>query len=187
MRSNARNIEAVIRSAKVLIVDDEFYMCKIIRTLLLSAGVTDVHEAGDGASGLAAISALDPDVVILDWQMAGMDGAEFVRRVRSPVKFPFPNVPIIMRTGHGEHSRVVEAMRLGVHEFLAEPVTAKALHERLASVLLNSPPMAKRDDHYRPAPRKLQHPRPDFQDLQRQGDPGAKAVASRRSTGQPRM
>jgi hypothetical protein len=74
-----------------------------------------------------------------------------------------------------------------VHEFLAEPVTAKALHERLASVLLNSPPMVKRDDHYGPAPRKLQRPPPDFQDLRRQGDPGAKAVASRRSTGQPRM
>src|SRR5260370_34706401 len=84
MRSNARNIEVVIRSAKVLIVDDEFYMCKIIRTLLLSAGVTDVHEAGDGASGLAAISALDPDVVILDWQKAGMDGVEFVRRGAPP-------------------------------------------------------------------------------------------------------
>src|SRR5260370_13815719 len=92
MRSNARNIEVVIRSAKVLIVDDEFYMCKIIRTLLLSAGVTDVHEAGDGASGLAAISALDPDVVILDWQMAGMDGVEFGRRVRRAAQVSVPDM-----------------------------------------------------------------------------------------------
>src|SRR5260370_41961688 len=167
----------VMRSAEVLIVDGEFYMCKIIRTVLLSAGVADVYEAGDGASGLADISALDPDVGILDWQMAGMDGVEFVRRVRSPGKFPFPNVPIIMRTGHTEHSRVVEAMRLGGHEFLAEPVTAKALHERLASVLLNSPPMLQRDDHYGPAPRKVQHPRPDLHDLQRHGAPAATTSA----------
>jgi two-component system chemotaxis response regulator CheY len=152
--NSARNGEAVIRSARVLIVDDEFYMRKVIRTLLLSMGVTDVHDAGDGASGLAAIGALDPDVVILDWQMVGMNGPEFVRRVRSPDTFAFPNVPIVMLTGHGEQSRVVEAMRLGVHEFLVKPVSGTALHERLASVLLNPRPMVKRGAYYGPAPRQ---------------------------------
>ena len=100
-------------------------MRKVIRTLLLSMGVTNVHDAPDGASGLDAIGALDPDVVILDWQMDGMNGPEFVRRVRARRRFPHPNVPIIMLTGHGEHSRVVEAMRLGVHEFLVKPVSAR--------------------------------------------------------------
>jgi two-component system, chemotaxis family, chemotaxis protein CheY len=174
MQSNARTIEAVIRSAKVLIVDDEFYIRKIIRTLLLSMGTSDVHDVPDGASGLSAISALDPDVVILDWQMAGMNGPEFVRRLRAPDAFAFPNVPIIMLTGHGEHSRVVEAIRLGVHEFLVKPVSGKALHERLASVLMNPRPMVKRGDYYGPAPRKLSRSTPE---------PGA----TRRSTGQPRM
>ena len=65
----------------------------------------------DGASGLLAITAVNPDVVILDWQMAGVSGLEFVRRVRSPDKFPFPYVPIIMLAGHGERSRVAQAMR----------------------------------------------------------------------------
>jgi two-component system, chemotaxis family, chemotaxis protein CheY len=161
MQSSAENIEAVIRSAKVLIVDDEFYMRKVIRTLLLSMGVTDVHDAPDGAGGLLAISATDPDVVILDWQMAGMSGPEFVRQVRAPDTFPFPNVPIIMLAGHGEHSRVVEAMRLGVHEFLVKPVSGKALHERLASVLMNPRPMAKRGDYCGPAPRKWSRPTPE--------------------------
>jgi len=174
MQSSVKNIEAVIGSAKVLIVDDEFYMRKVIRTLLLSMGVTDVHDAPDGASGLLSISATDPDVVILDWQMAGMSGPEFVRQVRAADTFPFPNVPIIMLTGHGEHSRVVEAMRLGVHEFLVKPVSGKALHERLASVLMNPRPMVMRGDYYGPAPRKLSRPTPE---------PGA----TRRSTGQPRM
>jgi two-component system, chemotaxis family, chemotaxis protein CheY len=143
MKTDTNNTEAVIRSAKILVVDDEFSMRKVIRALLLSMDVTDVHDAGDGESGLAAICALDPDVVILDWQMAGMNGREFVRRVRSPDTFPIPNVPIIMLTGHGEHARVVEAMRLGVHEFLVKPVSGKALHERLASVLSRPRPMAK--------------------------------------------
>jgi two-component system chemotaxis response regulator CheY len=141
--TSAKNSEAVIRSARVLIVDDEFTVRKVIRTLLLSEGVTDMHDAGDGASGLAAINALAPDVVILDWQMAGMNGPEFVRQVRSSDTSAFSNVPIIMLTGHGEQSSVVEAMRLGVHEFLVKPVSGKALHERLASVLLNPLPRAE--------------------------------------------
>ena len=173
MQSNTRNIETVIKAARVLIVDDEFYMRKVIRTLLLPVGVTDVHDAPDGASGLMAISALDPDVVILDWQMDGMNGPEFVRRVRSPDTFPFPNVPIIMLTGHSEHSRVVEAMRLGVHEFLVKPVSGKSLYERLASVLLHPRPMVKSGNYYGPAPRKLHLPTPDFQNLD--GDSRAQA------------
>jgi two-component system, chemotaxis family, chemotaxis protein CheY len=171
MQSNTNNIEAVIRSAKVLIVDDEFYMRKVIRTLLLSVGVTDVHDTPDGASGLAAISVLDPDVVILDWQMDGMNGPEFVRRVRAPDQFAYPNVPIIMLTGHSEHSRVVEAMRLGVHEFLVKPVSSKALNERLASVLLHPRPMVRRGDHYGPAPRKLPRGAANFPSPEPQSSP----------------
>jgi CheY-like chemotaxis protein len=167
--AHAKTVEAVIKAAKVLIVDDEFFMRKVIRTLLLAMGVTDVHDAADGASGLAAVPALDPDVVILDWQMAGINGPEFVRRVRSPMQFAHPNVPIIMLTGHGEHSRVIEAMRLGVHEFLVKPVSAKALHERLVSVLLNPRPMVKRGAYYGPAPRTLRPLPLDTLDLAQPG------------------
>jgi DNA-binding response OmpR family regulator len=147
--------EEVIRRAKVLVVDDEFYMRKVIRTLLLSMGVTNVHDAADGERGLDAILVEEPDVVVLDWEMAGMDGTEFVRRVRSPATFARPNVPIIMLTGHGEHWRVVQAMRLGVHEFLLKPVSADALRARLASVLLKPRPMVRRDGYYGPEPRKI--------------------------------
>jgi CheY-like chemotaxis protein len=151
--SDAKDIGAAIGSAKILIVDDEFTMRKVVRTLLLAMGVTDVHDAPDGLSGLAAIAALDPDVVLLDWQMAGMNGPDFVRRVRSPGMFPYPNVPIVMLTGHGEHSGAVEAMRLGVREFLVKPVSGKALHERLLSVLASPHPMVKRGSCYGPSPR----------------------------------
>ena len=126
------SVEARIKSARILLVDDEFTMRKVLRMLLLSMGVTDVREAGDGESALATIGALDPDVVLLDWQLEGMNGPEFVRRLRASGKV---NVPLIMLTGHGEPSRAIEAMRLGVHEFLIRPVSAAALSERLASVL----------------------------------------------------
>jgi two-component system, chemotaxis family, chemotaxis protein CheY len=140
---------------KVLIVDDEHYTRKVIRTLLVSIGCTKIHEANDGAHGLEAIRAIHPDIVLLDWEMPGIDGATFVRRVRSPGTFPLPNVPIIMLTGHGERSRVLEAVRLGVHEFLLKPVSSNALQARILSVLTKPRTMVKRGDYYGPEPRKL--------------------------------
>jgi two-component system chemotaxis response regulator CheY len=178
MHSIAMNYDAMVRSAKVLIVDDEFCMRKLIRTLLLSIAVTKVHDAPDGARGLDALAAVKPDVVILDWQMSDMSGIEFVRRVRSPETFPLPGVPIVMLTGRGEPWRVVEAMRLGVHEFLLKPVSADALHARLASVVLEPRRMARRADYAGPERRKV----PSAISLERDASLQAPRQSSRSST-----
>ena len=151
--SSDSSIDALIKSAKVLIVDDEYYTRKVVRTLLTAAGIADVHDAADGSSGLDAIRALAPDVVLLDWEMPGMDGSEFMRAVRSPNSFPYPNVPIIMLTCHGERSHVLEAMRLGVHEFLLKPVSSSALVARIVHVLSNPRRMVRRGNYYGPEPR----------------------------------
>src|SRR4029450_630998 len=110
--SKADSVRTLMGLIKVCIVDDEHYTRKVIRTLLVSIGCTKIHEANDGAHGLEAIRAIHPDIVLLDWEMPGIDGATFVRRVRSPGTFPLPNVPIIMLTGHGERSRVLAGGRL---------------------------------------------------------------------------
>jgi len=126
-----------LTSARVLLVDDEYYMRKVVRTMLLGLGIRTVYEAEDGATGLALIRAHAPDAVILDWEMPGLNGASFVRLVRTPESFPLPDIPIIMLTGHGERARVVEAMCLGVNEFLLKPVSTKSLRDRMVSVLVN--------------------------------------------------
>jgi two-component system, chemotaxis family, chemotaxis protein CheY len=142
-------------ATKVLVVDDELYMRKVVRTLLMSIGVRTIYEAPDGPSGLEHIRSMAPDVVILDWEMPGLDGAGFVRMVRSPDTFPFPDIPIIMLTGHGERRRVIEAVQIGVNEFLLKPVSSKALQDRLVSVLAKPRALVKSGDYYGPAPRKM--------------------------------
>jgi two-component system chemotaxis response regulator CheY len=142
-------------SARILLVDDEQYMRKVVRTMLLGMGVRNVAEAHDGPSGLQMIRNQAPDVVILDWEMPGLNGASFMRMVRSPETFPLPNVPVIMLTGHGEKARVVEAVCLGVNEFLLKPVSTKALRDRLTAVLCNPRPMVSSGPYYGPTPRKL--------------------------------
>ena len=100
-----KDLAACFAAAKVLVVDDDLYMRKVVRMLLLSIGVRQIFEAPDGPSGLDAIRNRAPDVVILDWEMPGLDGAALGRMVRSPATFPYPDVPIIMLTGHGQRSR----------------------------------------------------------------------------------
>jgi two-component system chemotaxis response regulator CheY len=153
--TDQKDLPALFAATKVLVVDDEHYMRKVVRTLLMSIGIRTVYEAPDGPTGLEAIRTLSPDVVIVDWQMPGLDGAGFVRMVRSPETFPFPNVPIIMLTGHGERSRVVEAVQIGVNEFLLKPVSSKALHGRLVSVLTKPRPIVQSGTYYGPVPRNL--------------------------------
>src|SRR6478735_8463405 len=92
-----RLLQPKIEALKVLVVDDDQYMRKVVRTMLNAIGVKTVYEAPDGASGLEAIRRENPDLVIVDWEMPLIDGAQFVRLVRSPGEFPMPDVAIIGR------------------------------------------------------------------------------------------
>jgi two-component system, chemotaxis family, chemotaxis protein CheY len=154
-KHSKKQIEAIIQSLCVLVVDDNQYMRKMIRTLLVNCGVKDIYEATDGIAALDSIRTVAPDVVILDWEMPLLSGPELVRIVRSPGVFPMPDVPIIMLTGHGERWRVVEAVRLGVNEYLTKPVSAKSLYDRLVAITLQPRPNVQLGDYYGPEPRKL--------------------------------
>jgi two-component system chemotaxis response regulator CheY len=148
-----RSLRKTIEAMKVLVVDDEQYMRKVVRTMLLAVGVKTIYEAEDGYAGLDTICRYKPDLVVVDWEMPGMDGSTFVRMVRSPKEFPFPDVPIIMLSGHGDRWRVVEAAKLGAHEYLLKPVSTRALHERIAAILTVPRPFITLDGYYGPAPR----------------------------------
>ncbi len=154
-KHSKQEIETVIQSLCVLVVDDNQYMRKVVRTLLVNCGVKDIYEATDGIAALDSIRTVAPDVVILDWEMPLLSGPELVRIVRSPGVFPMPDVPIIMLTGHGERWRVVEAVRLGVNEYLTKPVSAKSLYDRLVAITLQPRPNVQLGDYYGPEPRKL--------------------------------
>jgi two-component system chemotaxis response regulator CheY len=158
MQSVTSRYEKVLQSIELLVVEDNQYMRKVVRNMLVNLGVKTIHEASDGIAGLEAIRMFAPDIVILDWEMPLLNGAELARIVRSPGVFPVPDVPIIMLTAHVERWRVVEATRLGVHEFLKKPVSGKALLDRMLSILTNPRPMVRLGDYYGPEPRKHYEP-----------------------------
>jgi two-component system chemotaxis response regulator CheY len=151
----SKDLQDQIASLKVLIVDDEYYMRKVVRTMLLAMGIKFVTEADNGMAGLEAIKQHRPDIVIVDWEMPLIDGAQFVRMVRSPGEFPMPDVPIIMLSGHGDRWRVVEAARIGAHEYLLKPVSTKSLLDRIVAIIGKPRPTVKLDGYYGPLPRRL--------------------------------
>src|ERR1700689_609177 len=150
-----KHIETIVQSLCVLVVDDNQYMRKMIRNLLINCGIKDIYETADGIAALDSIRTVAPDAVGLDWEMPLLSGPELVRIVRSPGVFPMPDVPIIMLTGHCERWRVVEAGRLGVNEYLSKPVSAKSLPDRLLSITTQPRAVVQLGDYYGPEPRKL--------------------------------
>ncbi len=150
-----KGVQGFVSTLRVLVVDDSQYMRKVVRNLLINIGIKKVYEAGDGIAGLEAIRTVQPDLVILDWEMPLLNGPEMVRIVRSPEVFPMPDLPIIMLSAHGERWRVVEAVRLGVNEYLVKPVSAKALLDRIVSIVAKPRPSVQFGDYYGPEPRKF--------------------------------
>ncbi|MGA2566192.1 MAG: response regulator [Pseudolabrys sp.] len=161
MSLNPKHAEILVQQLQVLLVDDSPFMRTIVRGLLNNIGVKTVIEAGDGIAALDKIREEAPDVIILDWEMPLLNGPELVRIVRSPGVFPTPDIPIIMLTAHGEHWRILESVKLGVNEFLCKPVSAKALFERLISILLKPRANVQLGKYYGPVPRI---PTPDTPD-----------------------
>jgi two-component system chemotaxis response regulator CheY len=149
-----KQLKAQIEALKILVVDDDQHMRKVVRTMLAAIGARKVFEAGDAMAGLEIIRHYVPDLVIVDWEMPMIDGIKFVRMVRSPGDFPVPDVPIIMLTGHADRWRVLEAARAGAHEFLLKPVSTKVLQDRIMAILGSPRPLVMRGGSYGPAPRE---------------------------------
>jgi len=153
MRINAKQAEYLIQQLAVLVVEDNPFMRSLVRNMLSHIGVGKVHEASDGIMALEIIRAVSPDLIVLDWEMPLLNGPELVRIVRSPGVFPLPDIPIIMLTAHGQRWRVAEAAKLGVNEFLCKPVSARALLDRILSILLKPRESIHLGEYYGPVPR----------------------------------
>jgi two-component system chemotaxis response regulator CheY len=151
---SAKHAEYRIQQLTVLVVDDNAFMRNVVRGLLGVIGVKTVLEAADGIAALEAIREYSPDIVVLDWEMPLLNGPELVRIVRSPGVFPMPDIPIIMLTAHGERWRIVESVKIGVNEFLCKPVSAKALLDRMMSILIKPRESVRLGEYYGPAPRR---------------------------------
>jgi DNA-binding NtrC family response regulator len=108
---------------RILLIDDDNSLREVVQFILTESG-HEVLTAADGVTGLELL-AEDPDLVITDIRMPGMDGMEVLRRVREnagPTK-----VPVIMLTAHGTVEQAVAAMQLGAYTYLLKPFAREEL------------------------------------------------------------
>ena len=145
---------------RFLVIDDNPHMRRIIRTLLHGLGTRDVFEADDGATGLDAYTHNSPDIVLVDWAMPAFDGLKLTKMIREIDGNANPYVPIIMITGHTEKNRVTSARDAGITEFLAKPISAKALYHRIVNVVAHPRPFIKTKDYFGPDRRR--NPNPNY-------------------------
>jgi len=116
---------------KILIVDDDLAMVRLIAQVLTKKGY-EVLEAGSGQEALRIFFAHKPDLVLMDVVMPGMDGWQTCNRIRDIS----PTIPIIMLTGKRKtEDDVVHGLEYGADEYLLKPVGNKELVARVRAVL----------------------------------------------------
>ncbi len=117
---------------KVLLVDDEDSLRKVIKELLERDGYV-VAEARDGAQALDQIDRVGPDIIVLDLNMPGLDGYGVLSHLRS--RPATADIPVIVLTAKGDEDNEVRVFELGADDFLTKPFRARALSARLEAVL----------------------------------------------------
>jgi two-component system, response regulator PdtaR len=108
---------AEYEGGRVLLVDDESLIRMGMRVMLQDLGYEVVGEAANGQEAIEKVAALDPDVVIMDIKMPGLDGLEATRRIMAAHP-----VPIIVLTAYHQRGLVEEAAQAGVLAYLMKPV-----------------------------------------------------------------
>ncbi len=115
---------------RILVVDDDPTVSDVVRRYLERAGF-DVALAGDGPTALAAYAREQPDLVVLDLMLPGMDGLEVCRRLRAASD----GVAVIMLTALGEESDRVLGLQIGADDYVTKPFSPRELVLRVQSVL----------------------------------------------------
>jgi CheY-like chemotaxis protein len=141
---------------RVLVVDDNVHMRRLVITILQAFGVHQIGEAGSGESAWETVRETNPDILILDWVMEGMSGVDLVRMLRSDPRSPNPFVPVIMLTGHTSREHVQQARDAGANEFIAKPVSVRTMMSRLAAVIEHPRPFVRTSRYFGPCRRRRQ-------------------------------
>ncbi len=117
---------------KVLLVDDEDQLRKVMRDLLEREGYA-VTEASDGVEALDQVDRHAPDIIVLDLNLPGLDGYGVLSHLRS--RQVTEDIPVVVLTARGDEDAEVRVFELGADDFLSKPFRARALSARLQAVL----------------------------------------------------
>jgi two-component system phosphate regulon response regulator PhoB len=119
-------------TARVLLVEDDPEMAKVVRTILEGAGL-EVEISDTGEAGFQRATATSFDLVVLDWNLPGMNGVDLCKKLRKEKSLS--SMPILFLTGHASSRDVVEAFGAGADDFVSKPFRAPELNARIVGLL----------------------------------------------------
>ncbi|MBL1458665.1 MULTISPECIES: phosphate regulon transcriptional regulator PhoB [unclassified Methylophaga] len=129
-------------SISVLLVEDDAAIRDMINFSLRQAGFT-CEAVKDGETGLDWLKNQQPDMILLDWMLPGIDGIEFIRRLRAN-EF-LASIPVIMLTAKGESEDMVKGLSVGADDYINKPFSPPELIARIKAVLRRCRPMEDDD------------------------------------------
>jgi CheY-like chemotaxis protein len=119
-------------AARILVVDDEPSIVKLVKTTLVARGY-EVSEAYDGHEAIVQAKLYHPDLILLDVMMPRMDGNEVRKRL---LKDPdTKDIPIVHLTAVGDYDKQREALSEGVADYIVKPFTPSDLADHVADML----------------------------------------------------
>lgn len=119
----------------ILVVDDEVELLEMVQSIFTRAGYTQILTAASGEAALNILKEIQPDIVILDVMMPGMDGFEVLKEIRRTSK-----VPVLMLTARGEAEDKFTGFENGADDYLLKPFLPKELLFRIQAILKRAYP-----------------------------------------------
>ncbi len=123
---------------RVLVVDDQATMRSIVRRLLLQVGINNIDEAANGEEAIAKLRnprAKDPDVIVSDLHMDGLDGLQLCNTIRRDKHIRNRSIPIVILTGDDDELIHEVSEQVGAVEVLTKPVNAKELFDCIQTAI----------------------------------------------------
>lgn len=127
---------------KILVVDDEDKLRKILRAFLEKEGFV-VITAADGIEAVEVINNSPPDLVVLDLMLPGLSGEEVCQQIRQKM-----DVPVLMLTAKGEEEDKINGFKYGADDYLVKPFSLRELLARIKAILRRSDYQAEKADVY---------------------------------------
>ena len=120
-------------SIKVLVVDDFATMRRIVKGVLRQMGFDNIVEAEDGSIALDTLKKEEIGLIVSDWNMPNITGLDLLKAVRGDNGLK--GIPFIMVTAEGLKENVLEAVKVGVTNYIVKPFTPEAFSEKIQAAL----------------------------------------------------